>query len=119
MPSVLVVDDDLALRTMIAQLMSDEGWQVRGASDGADALAVLDTWLPDVLLVDLTMPRMDGRVFISEVTRMNRTANISIVVMSGRGAVHPTAVELGAAAAIEKPFEVRELVDTLAALVLK
>ena len=119
MPSVLVVDDDLALRTMIAQLMSDEGWEVRGASDGADALTVLGSWVPDVLLVDLTMPRMDGRVFISEVTRTNRTANISIVLMSGSRAVHPAAAELRAAAAIEKPFEVRELVITLAALILK
>jgi CheY-like chemotaxis protein len=110
---VLIVDDDVSLRTIMAEVLVDEGWQVRSACDGLDALVVLGTWLPDVVLLDLMMPRMDGRTFHAEMRRVERMARIPIVLVSAGAAVHRAAAELGTAGALGKPFELDDLLDCL------
>ena len=61
---VLVVDDDTALRTMLVTIVEAMGWHARGATDGADALEILGCWRPDVILLDLLMPEMNGARFL-------------------------------------------------------
>ena len=62
---VLVVDDDESIRAVLAETLGDEGHEVAQAADGADALALVGTWPPDLILLDLLMPRMDGWDFLA------------------------------------------------------
>src|SRR4051794_21638581 len=60
---VLVVDDEPAVGRVVSDLLGDEGYEVRWATNGEEALRVLDVWLPDVIVLDLMMPVMDGPSF--------------------------------------------------------
>ena len=62
---MLVVDDDESIRAVLAQALTDEGCEVVQAADDADALALLATWPPDLILLDLLMPRLDGWDFLA------------------------------------------------------
>ena len=111
---VLVVEDDTAVGQVVADLLADEGYQVRWATDGQAALAVLEGWRPDVIVLDLTMPVMDGRAFRAAQQRLAKeVARVPVVVLSGLRQAHATAEELGAAAALTKPFDLDELVTTI------
>jgi CheY-like chemotaxis protein len=60
---VLVVDDEPGIRENLAEILEAEGYEVRSAVNGLDALAVLRDWVPDAILLDLMMPRMGGKAF--------------------------------------------------------
>jgi Response regulator receiver domain/Histidine kinase-, DNA gyrase B-, and HSP90-like ATPase len=64
-PGVLVVDDDVEIRSVMWALLTDEGYHVRTAVNGRDALAILSSWCPDVILLDMMMPTMDGPTFLT------------------------------------------------------
>ncbi|HSB80933.1 MAG TPA: response regulator [Candidatus Methylomirabilis sp.] len=66
---VLVVDDNAAIRDMLAMTLAEEGFEVEGAADGADALDKLTTATYDVVLSDLQMPRLDGLSLLREIRR--------------------------------------------------
>ena len=66
---ILVVDDDARLRQLVARVLDGTGYAVRMAANGAEALAFLPAWWPDLILLDLNMPIMDWRTFCLEVQR--------------------------------------------------
>jgi DNA-binding NtrC family response regulator len=106
---VLVVDDDLKMRTLVARVLSREGYAVRGAETGQDALDLLDAWSPDLMLCDIRMPGMDGMELLGRVRQMR--PELPVVVMTGFGSVE-TAVEAMRAGAFDyfsKPFDLDEL----------
>src|SRR5215212_1455406 len=113
---LLVVDDDFEFRHAIADALHDRGWQVRGAATGADALSVLRSWRPDVILLDLTLPVMDGWSFRAEADRQGALEGIPIVVTSGLANAQREAEKLQAAAALSKPFDLDELVGIVQGL---
>ena len=86
MPSrvrVLIVEDDFEFRYAIADALRNLGWDVRGAADGFDALGTLREWRPDVILLDLMLPMMDGWAFRLEAERQQALGEIPIIVTSG------------------------------------
>jgi two-component system response regulator HydG len=106
---VLVVDDDLKMRTLVARVLSREGYVVRGAETGQDALNMLDAWNPDLMLCDIRMPGMDGMELLGRVQEAH--PELPVVVMTGFGSVE-TAVEAMRAGAFDyfsKPFDLDEL----------
>ena len=107
---VLVVDDDFGFRNAIADALQDRGWHVRGAATGADALGVLRSWRPDVILLDLILPVMDAWSFRAEMQRQRALEDIPIVVTSGLADVGREAEKLRAAAVLAKPIDLDELV---------
>ena len=108
---VLVVEDDPSLRLVLVDALVDEGHDVREAASGARALAVLQEWLPDLILLDITMPEMDGRTFRFEQRRLPSPASQTPVVLVTGSHDHATLIaELGAAALLRKPFNLDELV---------
>jgi two-component system response regulator SaeR len=114
--SVLIIDDDRNLTVLLSTVLSLEGHEVMTASDGEAALALLDGRRIDVIVLDLRMPRMDGRAFFRELrSRGNQTP---VVIASAYGALDAQR-ELGAEGAIEKPFVpetlARAIKDVLAA----
>jgi len=78
---ILVVDDDAAVRDSLTMVLQPEGYSVKVAIDGFDALMHLKKSLPDIVISDLNMPRMSGFEFLSVVRR--RFPQISVIAMSG------------------------------------
>jgi len=81
---VLVVDDDADVREMLVRTMERQGWTSLTANDGREALAVVAAQTPDLILLDLTMPGMDGFEFVAELRRRQEWRAIPIVVITGK-----------------------------------
>jgi CheY-like chemotaxis protein len=106
---ILVVDDEPTIRSLVAQLLDDEGFEVARASDGADALKVISANEPfDLVILDMWMPVMNGWQF-AEALR-ERQMPLPIVVMTAASEARLRAAELGATGFIGKPFDVDDLV---------
>ncbi|NEX64463.1 hybrid sensor histidine kinase/response regulator [Noviherbaspirillum sp. 17J57-3] len=116
---VMVVDDSLTVRRVTQRLLSREGYQVVLAKDGVDALEHLQSVTPDVLLVDIEMPRMDGFDFTRNVRGDERTRGIPIVMITSRTAAKHRnyAMELGVNAYLGKPYREDELLGLIAGYV--
>jgi len=105
---VLVVDDDEQIRTLVSWQLEAEGFEVSGVADGAAALATVDSDPPDLIVLDLSLPRVDG---LDVLTRLRRTSSIPVIVVTGRGGETDRIVglDLGADDYLVKPFSPGEL----------
>jgi CheY-like chemotaxis protein len=103
--TVFVVDDDEDLRMMVALVLQTEGYIVREASDGVEALEELRRGLPDLILLDMRMPRMDGWEFGRRVRDMHGH-KIPIVVMTAAEHAEKRASEVDADDFVAKPFDI-------------
>lgn len=115
-PRVLVVDDDRAVRESLRRSLEFNGYDVALAADGADALATIASHAPDVVVMDLMMPRLDG----IETTKALRSAgnDVPIIVLTARDAVgdRVEGLDAGADDYLTKPFALQELLARLRAL---
>jgi two-component system OmpR family response regulator len=106
---VMVVDDESALRDVCARALSHAGFQVVAAADGHEAMALMPLYDVALVLLDVSMPGMDG----FEALRRMRAAwpELSVVFMTGyfEGDVGPALIAAGADAVIPKPFELTQL----------
>lgn len=105
---ILIVDDDRPSLKMTAFLLREEGYTVFTADNGHDALRMIDEKTPDLLVLDVMMPGMDGW----EVTRqLRRTTNLPIIILSAKGETSDRVygLDLGADDYLAKPFEPSEL----------
>jgi DNA-binding response OmpR family regulator len=105
---VLIVDDDRPSLKMTAFLLKEEGYAVLTAENGQDALRLIDEKAPDLLILDVMMPGLDGW----EVTkRLRRTTNLPIIILSAKGETSDRVygLDLGADDYLAKPFEPSEL----------
>jgi CheY-like chemotaxis protein len=113
LPRVLIVDDDAAIRKMLVDVLSLEGFSAETARDGREALALLETGKYQVVLLDLMMPVMDGWELCR--TLRERPAvreQVSVVLMSA-GEKLEQAHDLGADGYLAKPFDVNQLLELL------
>ena len=112
---VMVVDDSLTVRKVTSRLLEREGYRVVTAKDGVDAVEMLKDALPDAMLVDIEMPRMDGFELTRSVRGDPRSAAIPIIVISSRTAEkhRAQAARLGVNAFLGKPYEEAELLQQL------
>ena len=110
-PVIMVVDDSLTVRKVTSRLLQREGYQVLTAKDGLDALAQMRDALPDVMLVDIEMPRMDGFDLTRTLRGDPRSRGVPIIMISSRTAEkHRTqAAELGVNVFLGKPYPEAEL----------
>jgi len=120
-PTIMVVDDSLTVRKITTRLLAKEGYQVVTAKDGVDALQHLQDILPDVMLVDIEMPRMDGFELTKNVRSDPQTAHIPIIMITSRTAEKHRnyAMELGVNAYLGKPFQEDELLGHIAGFLKK
>ena len=114
-PLVMVVDDSLTVRRITSRLLAREGFDVVTAKDGIDALELLQTETPDVILLDIEMPRMDGFEFTKTIKGDPNHARIPIVMITSRTAEkhRNRAKELGVDLYLGKPFQEDELLKHL------
>ena len=109
---VLVVDDEADIRNVVVFLLEEEGYEVRTARDGQEALERVAEELPAAILLDMKMPRMDGWQFAREFrSRYGRRA--PLIVMTAAENAGQRADEVQADDYVGKPFELDELVRTL------
>jgi chemosensory pili system protein ChpA (sensor histidine kinase/response regulator) len=110
-PTVMVVDDSLTVRRVTQRLLERQGYVVTLAKDGVDALRQLQDTRPDVMLVDIEMPRMDGYDLTRNVRGNRTTADIPIIMITSRTAEkhRSTAFELGVNEYLGKPYQEDEL----------
>jgi len=112
---VLVVDDDTALRKSVAQVLEEEGYEVDHATDGLNALDRVAQNRPDLILLDVLMPNMNGRQFLETLRQNRETADIPILVMSGVSGIEANrSMAASATDIVEKPFDLDELLNRVA-----
>jgi chemosensory pili system protein ChpA (sensor histidine kinase/response regulator) len=111
----MIVDDSLTVRKVTSRLLQREGFDVVTAKDGVDALQALEDQMPDVILLDIEMPRMDGFEFTKTMKADPKNAHIPIIMITSRTAEkhRNRAAELGVDLYIGKPYQEEELLRTL------
>ena len=105
----LVADDDPSIREFVELALGDEGFDVRLAANGAEALDVLATWRADVVLLDLMMPEMDGWEFRRRQRDNPALASIHVIVMSANRCRPSAEAVLSPCAMLAKPFDLMDL----------
>lgn len=110
--SILIVEDDDDLRDLVKTILELEGFHVRTARHGREALERVGESMPDLILLDIKMPVMDGRAFAVEF-RARYGGGAPIVVMTAAEHAASRAREIGALGWISKPFCYDELVKTV------
>jgi chemosensory pili system protein ChpA (sensor histidine kinase/response regulator) len=116
----LVVDDSITVRRVTQRLLERNGMRVLTAKDGVEAMALLQEHVPDVILLDIEMPRMDGYEVAAHVRNDARTADVPIIMITSRvGDKHRArAIELGVDDYLGKPYQESQLLDAIEPLVL-
>jgi excisionase family DNA binding protein len=109
--SVLVVDDDPGLREFIRANLEAEGYSVREAGSASEGLAALDEAPPDLILLDVLMPKMDGWEMLRRVQERHGVDAIQVIMYSGKVEEAGKAEERGAQAFIGKPFDPAKLLE--------
>lgn len=112
-PLILVVDDNETIRNLVSMILDGQDMEVAMASDGDEALAYIETRRPDVMLLDLSMPRVDGLTVLRSVRSHPTLHDLCVVVLTAVAytprfhdvyAFHPDGY-------LEKPFRVNELIS--------
>jgi CheY-like chemotaxis protein len=111
-PVVLIVDDDADFRTMMTEVLRDEGCAVVEAEDGVAALHVLDALIPDVIFMDLIMPTMNGWSLYAQLKERPELDDVQIVVLSAA----PRMAPVGAPVVLRKPLDLPNLIRLVEAV---
>jgi DNA-binding response OmpR family regulator len=106
MECVLIVDDEPAIRNLERVILKSAGYEVLTASNGAEALEVLEHNAPSILVLDMAMPVMDGRSLFKRLDRLGHRPPVLVVASEARVAQR----ELGAEGCLEKPFAPEDLI---------
>ena len=114
-PIAMVVDDSITMRKVSGNLLKRHGFDVITARDGIDAIAQLNEQTPDIILLDVEMPRMDGFEFATLVRNIEQYKELPIIMITSRtGEKHRTrALNIGVNAYLGKPYQELELVETM------
>jgi chemosensory pili system protein ChpA (sensor histidine kinase/response regulator) len=114
-PLALVVDDSITVRRVTQRLLERHGLRVATAKDGVDAIAVMQEQVPDVLVLDIEMPRMDGYEVVAYVRNDDRLAHVPIVMVTSRvGQKHRAhGLALGVNEYLGKPYQEKELLGAI------
>ena len=109
-PSILIVDDEPSILQSLSGLLSDEGFEVITASNGYEALKTIDDDSPDLVLLDIWMPGMDGIETLKEIKKGNPF--IQVIIITGHGTIETAvkATKLGAFDFIEKPLSIDKVI---------
>jgi DNA-binding NtrC family response regulator len=120
MATILVVDDELGIRALLSEILTDEGHTVELAENAAQARQVRESLRPDLVLLDIWMPDVDGVMLLKEWSASGQLS-MPVIMMSGHGTID-TAVEamkFGAAAFLEKPITLQKLLRAVEQALVK
>ena len=110
---ILLVEDDFTLRETLAEVLVDEGHEVRAAAHGDEALGALDGWVPDLIVLDLMMPTMDAYEFRERQRELGMAPRAQTLIISAARDLEAAAARLEADAWIAKPFLLEDVVNAV------
>jgi DNA-binding response OmpR family regulator len=109
---IMVIDDEAAIRALLEDALTDEGYRILGVANGREALASLPTWAPDLVILDLNMTDLDGAGFLAT-CRQDGHDGFRVLLLSARTDLNIRAKQLGVHDAVSKPFDLTHLLDTV------
>ncbi len=117
--SILIVDDEPMTRDMLRMMLELAGYHIREAEDGLDALRQIDTAVPDLVLLDVMMPGLDGFEVCATLRRMPETAALPVIMLSAKSAQESIQRGLAAGANkyLTKPITRQVLIDEIKELI--
>jgi chemosensory pili system protein ChpA (sensor histidine kinase/response regulator) len=110
---ILVVDDEEGFRDGVADLLSMEGYHVTVARNAVEAVSLLPEFKPQVILLDLRMPLLDGETFLRGIRGLPASRAVPVVLISAKEELPAIATRCGAAAYLSKPFEAPQLLSII------
>ncbi|MEX0973794.1 MAG: response regulator [Bacillota bacterium] len=113
MPKILVVDDAMFMRTKASRLLTSEGYQVVEAANGAEAIERFKAEKPDLVLMDITMPVLDGIGALKAIRSLDENAKVIIVTALGQRSMVLEAIRAGAKDFVVKPFQPDKLMEAV------
>jgi CheY-like chemotaxis protein len=112
-PFVLIVDDDGPIRNLVRQVLKRIGLEAMEARDGAEAVELLGHAQPDLMVLDLMMPKMNGWEVLEFMRREGKIEQTPVIVLTAVGAQRTENLpQLGVRAVLNKPFEIHDLIAT-------
>ena len=108
-PTILLVEDDRGLRDFMATWLDAEGYEVRTARDGREALTALHSEIPGVMVVDLMMPVMGGAELRRRIQKMPDMADVPFILVTAEANAEQIGRDLNATAVVPKPFDATRL----------
>jgi two-component system chemotaxis response regulator CheY len=113
MKKILVVEDDTSIRELLVEILEGQGYLVTSSVNGSDGIKSLETIIPDLILMDVMMPVMDGYAFKKELLLNPKWNLIPVVVMSAQSQGKEKLADYGITNFISKPLELNHLLETL------
>jgi len=113
---ILLVDDESAITDNLAPFLGRSGYEVAVAGDGQQALEVVKTFQPDLIILDVLMPRMDGRAVLRKLRQEDNWTSVILLTQVGESVERAMALEEGADDYLNKPFDPQELVARIRAV---
>jgi two-component system chemotaxis response regulator CheY len=113
MAKVLVVDDAAFMRVRAVKVLQDAGHAVEQAENGLEAVKKYAAWRPDAVLMDITMPEMDGLAALKEIKRIDPAARVAMVTAMGQQAIVMEALKAGARDFVLNPFQPERVMGAL------
>jgi len=110
---ILLVEDDASVRLLLGFVLLREGWSLATAANGRDAIAQLEQSLPDVILLDMGMPGLDGWDVLARRAAEPTWCRVPVIVMSADHLYTRAVLDLGATSFLPKPFSIEQLKQAL------
>jgi len=117
MATLLVVDDAAFMRMRCSKLLVENGYKVIEAENGAQAVQLYQQHKPDAVLLDITMPEMDGLTALKEIRKLDPNAKVAMVTAMGQQSIVMEALKSGARDFVLKPFQSDRVLGTVKKLV--
>ncbi len=111
---ILIVDDDPSTLNLLQTFLSEKGFEIATASDGVEGLQRVREWGPELILLDVMMPRLDGYGFVREIKKDTKLRKLPIVVLTAREMMRDVFVQEGIKDYVIKPYEPEELYKIVA-----
>ena len=115
-PIIMIVDDDVTIVDALHLLLETEGFEVRSALNGEDVFLLMKSVIPDIILLDITMPKMDGFEICKILKENSDTKHIPVIFITGAGmeiGFQLQSLMVGAVDYISKPFESKDLIEKI------
>lgn len=113
MSTILIVDDAMFMRALCGRLLEENGYTVVQAQNGAEAIAKYREVRPDAVLLDITMPEMDGVQALKEIKAIDPAARVAMVTAVGQQAMVMSALKAGAMEFVMKPFDAEKVLGAV------
>jgi CheY-like chemotaxis protein len=116
MKKILIVEDDISIRELLTEILEDEGYLIYSAENGSEGLKSLELSMPDLIIMDVMMPVMDGYAFRQELMKKSNWNSIPILVMSAQDQGTEKLASHGLTNFINKPLELNHFIEQVSLL---